>query len=165
MRSLGVAALLVLMLTGTGCGGTPKGQVVDAETGQPIQGAVVLGVWTRVAGLPGLHHHELVAVKETETDAQGRFALETPASLRVDEEAITIYKFGYVAWSNLFVFPSFARREDTRVPSKIPLERFPSGQSHQRHMSFVNDARASGMYGHDSIPKFSNAIRRELDMR
>ncbi len=164
MRSLGVAVLLLLVLTGPGCAGTVKGQVVDAETGQPIEGAIVLGVWTRVAGLPGLHHHELVAVRETETDARGRFMLETPASLRVDEEAITIYKFGYVAWSNLFTFPTWVRREDTRVPPKILLERFPPGENHRRHIGFISDATA-GVGLSSRAPKFWEAVRPEELMR
>ena len=158
----GVAVLFLLVLAGTGCAGTLKGQVVDAQTGQPIEGAVVLGVWTKYAGFPGLQHTELVAVKETETDAEGRFALETAGSLGV-EEAVTIYKFGYVAWSNLFIFPTSERRQDTRVPSKVLLERFPVGQSHQRHISFIDGATRAGVgYGLESIPKFWSAIRPEL---
>jgi len=163
-RLVGFTALLLLVLTGAGCAGTLKGQVLDAQTGQPIEGVVVLGVWTKYAGLPGLQHGELVGVKETETDAEGQFLLETAWSLGT-EEAVTVYKFGYVAWSNLFIFPTSARRQDTRVPSTVLLERFPPGEGHQRHMMFINNARrASGMYGRDRIPKFWDALQRELDM-
>ena len=164
VKLMGFAVLFLLLLVGTGCAGTLKGQVLDAQTGQPIEGAVVLGVWTKYSGLPGLQYGELAGVKETETDVDGRFVLETAGSLGA-EEAVTIYKSGYVAWSNLFMFPTSERRQDIRVPSRIMLERFPPGQSHQRHVDFISGARRAGMgYGRESIPKFWNALQRELDM-
>lgn len=156
--------LLLLALAGSGCAGTLTGQILDAQTGQPVPGAVVLGVWTKVAGLPGLAHTELVAVNETETDAQGQFALDRPGSFGIDEESITVYKFGYVAWNNLFIFPTSERRPSVRVPDRIPLEHFPPTQSHRRHMTFINSATAAGMYGLNRIPRFWNALRRELEM-
>lgn len=165
MKRLGFIVLFLLILTGTGCAGTIRGQVLDARTGKPIEGAVVLGVWSKYVGLPGLQHAELVGVKETETDAEGRFALEPPGSFGVAEEAVTIYRFGYVAWSNLFTFPTSARRQDTSVPSKILLEQFPSSQDRRRHYDFINDARRSSMYSMEKAPKFSNAVRREIEGR
>ena len=133
MNTCKILALLgLLALAGTGCATTLSGQVVDARTGQPIPGAVVLGVWTKAGGLPGLATTKLVAVKETETDAQGRFVLERPAPLTSDEESVTAYKPGYIAWNNLFVFPTAVRRESTRVPSRVPLEAFPRGESNGR---------------------------------
>lgn len=167
LKSLGLAALFLVTLAGNGCAASLKGQVVDARTGEPIQGAVVVGVWTRVAGWPGLHHHELIAVKETETDAEGRFALERAAQPAFeDDESVTIYKFGFIAWNNIVAYPSWKRRPTTSVPSQIPLESFPPGASHQEHMIFIENARrASGMYGHDMIPRFSNAIRQEMSPR
>ena len=159
--ALGVMFLL-LALAGTGCAATLKGQVVDAQTGKPIAGAVILGIWTKYVGPPGLESGRLVGVKETEADAEGRFVLETLAG----EESVTVYKFGYVAWNNLFTFPTSARRADTSVPARILLERFPPGQSHQRHMDFVDDARRSATgYGRSSIPKFWDSTRREREMR
>lgn len=154
--SLIAGLLMLLVLAGTGCAGTLKGQVVDAQTGNPIAGAVVLGVWMKYVGLPGLEHSQLVGVKETETDAEGRFVLET---LR-GEESITVYKFGYVAWNNLFIFPTSARRQNTSVPSKISLEKFPPGESHKRHMDFVAGA-TRGRENPDSTPQLWKAIRPE----
>jgi hypothetical protein len=165
LRSLGLVTLL-LLLPATACGGSIEGQVLDAQTGKPIQGAVVLGVWTKVAGLPGLHHHELVGVREVETDADGRFTLERPSSQynREDGESVTVYKFGYVAWNNIFTFPASQRRTGRQVPAQILLERFPQGESHQRHMSFISNARRAGMYGYESNPKFERAVDQEMRM-
>lgn len=164
-RLLGLVGIFVLVFTGTGCAGTIQGQVLDAQTGQPIAGAIVLGVWTKVAGLPGLHHHELVGVQEVETDAEGRFMLERPRRIiHEDGESVTVYKFGYVAWNNLFEFPTSARRKDARVPQKISLERFPQNQSHQRHTNFISNAARSSFYGLNNMPKFWNVFRQEFEM-
>ena len=157
--------LLLLALLGTGCATWPIGaQVLDAATRQPIAGAVVLGVWTKVVGI-GLSYSELVGVAETETDADGHFELERRgwSGIRRDE-SITVYKFGYVAWSNIYLFPTSKRRENQRVPKEILLERFPPGESHQRHMDFISDSMKGGLYGRQLIPKFSGAIERERNL-
>ena len=164
-RALALASFLLLALATAGWAATLRGQVVDAQTGQPIAGAVVLGVWTKVGGLPGLHHTDLVGVRETETDASGHFALERLKGSGEDAESLTVYKFGYVAWNNLFVFPTWERRTDAQVPAQIPLERFAPGDSHQKHMSFISNATRAGMFGHESDPKFQKALDREMRMR
>jgi len=143
-----------------GCGTTIRGRVVDAATGQPLAGVAVLGVWQRIAGLPGLHHHELVGVTEAQTDENGRFSLRRPRAL-ADEESVTAYKFGYVAWNNIYVFPSLARRSSDRVPSTVPLERFPADQSHSKHLTFI-DLATTGYEARTANRVFWNAIRREL---
>ncbi len=161
---MGVGTLVLLVLTGTGCAGTIRGQVLDAQTQQPLAGAVVLGVWTKAAGLPGLTHTELIGVREAETDQQGHFDLERLGGLFV-EESVTVYKFGYVAWNNLYTFPGWARRKDSQVPAQILLEPFPPGESHQGHLSFISNAIRAGMFGHESDPKFQKALEREIRMR
>jgi hypothetical protein len=135
---------VLLVLNAAGCARTIRGEVLDAVTKQPIQGAVVLGVWTEGAGPPGLH-----------------------LSFPTDEydEAITVYRFGYIAWSNLFIFPTMERRKGSRVPAQILLERFPSGESHRRHVFFIDDATMAGMYGRERIRMFRDAVRREEELR
>jgi hypothetical protein len=161
-----VTAGLLCLLLGTGCAGigTVRSQVVDAKTGQPVQGAVVLGVWTKQVGLLGMYRTELVGVKEVEVDTAGRFELERPGDLSVDEEKITVYKFGYVAWSNQLIFPSFKRREDTQVPERIRLEAFPANGDHRPHMRFI-DLSTSSSLSAGSWNKFQQAIRQEERMR
>ncbi len=166
MKSFGVAVLLLIALAGTGCAASLTGQVVDAQTGEPIRGAVVLGVWTRLAGWPGLHHHEFAGVRETQTDDHGRFVLERVGRPNFEgDESVTVYKFGYAAWNNLFVYPSWERRSTTSVPSQIALEPFPRNGSHQKHLGFIEIIGGAGLYGRDSLPMFWNAVQEEMKLR
>lgn len=154
-----------MLLLSTGCAGIGniRSQVLDAQTKQPIAGAVVLGVWTRVAGVPGLTHTELVGVKEVETDARGQFEMDRPVGLGV-EESVTVYRFGFVAWNNQEVFPTFKSRKSTGIPNQILLEVFPPGESHQKHLMFIRDAMSSSMHGIERRPEFEKAIDREYRM-
>jgi len=165
-RQLLIAVALVA-LAGSGCASTIHARVLDAETRQPIQGAVVLGVWTTVEGLFGLYNHKLVGVGEAETDAEGRFTLERLRSSGLDGEgdgqAVTIYKFGYVAWSNLFLFPDSAQRRNQRVPSEILLDRLPAGATHQRHLQFIDGAQGWTV-SEDLMPKFRNSLEQEREL-
>ena len=166
-RALGLSGSLLLLLPTTGCAGSIQGQVLDAQTGQAIPGAVVLGVWTRIAGLPGMHHTELVGVREVETDSEGRFALERPSSRynREDGESVTVYKFGYIAWNNIFRWPHSERRENYDVPTQIRLESFPPSGDHRKHLDFIDQAGSIFMYGWQAIPKLQRAMERERALR
>jgi len=165
LRAFGVTTFLVSALAIAGCATTLRGQIVDAQTGQPISGAVILGVWTKGGGLPGLAHTDLVGVREAETDRDGRFELEGVSGWLLDEKKITVYKFGYVAWSNQFIFPTFNRREETGVPPQVRLEIFPPGGNHREHMGFIGMATSSSLSAGDfSYVKMRNALDRENKM-
>jgi hypothetical protein len=156
----GAWVALVCVTASLGCATPIRGRVIDASTGEPLPGVAVLGVWLRIPELPGLqHHHELVGLAEAQTDENGRFTLPRPRGA-VDEEGVTAYKFGYVAWSNLLVFPSFARRPSQRIPSTVALERFPADQSHRDHASFISVLILRYATMHET-PYFWNAIRQE----
>ena len=160
-RPIALATALLLVRPGPGGAEILQGQVLDAQTGQPIAGAVVLGVWSMVGGSSGLPRTNPVAVREVETDAEGRFVLGGPGlEVEVDEESITVYRRGYVAWNNLFIFPTSEPRVDTRVPSKIMLDRFPPAQSHRRHVDFISEATL-GKDDPATTPKFWKAVRPE----
>jgi hypothetical protein len=150
--------LFLIVLAGPGCSREYRGQVLDAETGKPIAGAIVLGVWIGSGGMPGLSHSTLEGVREAETDAEGRFVLERVWGL-FHREYITVYKFGYIGWSNVML-PSLANREDQRVPPEIRLQRFPPGGSHSDHMRFIDLATSSSLSA-GSWVKFREATQRE----
>ena len=157
-------AILSSILAGPGCASTVSGQVVDAQTGEPIPQAIVLGVWMFAEGAPGLVHSELVGVREAETDLEGRFTLESLGGPMV-EERITVYKFGYLAWSNLFTFPPLRRRANPAASGLIRLERRSHDQSPVEHMLFIDLARSAGLYGIDRNPKFQAAVDQERNLR
>ncbi len=155
---------LLFVVVGAGCSAaTIRARVLDAQTREPLAQAVVLGVWTTVSG-GWLYHHELVGVRETETDGDGRFELERlPSSGLKDEgdgQAITVYKAGYIAWSNIYLFHPSKLRENQAVPADILLERFPPGASHERHLDFIYSA-TGGRDNPDTTPKFWKALHPE----
>jgi hypothetical protein len=139
------------------------GIVVDAETGQPIEGAVAFVEWTATKGLPGLTHHETYKVTEAETDRNGKFRVPTTYNLLVDPPTVVIYKAGYVAWRNDFIFPGWTKRADFRYGNNIifRLEQFNERFSHEEHHSFMS----YGIIGASSerTPKFNKALGIELE--
>lgn len=151
------------LLAATGCATGPiQSQVRDIQTNQPIPGAVVLGLWTKRVGFPGLDHTELVGTCEVETDAEGRFTLERPVGSGTGEESVAIYKFGYVAWSNIYIFQVPRGRPDPTVPPQIQLDPFPPGASHWEHIFFISKA-ASSIAPSNDRHRFDKAIEREYE--
>ena len=81
-------------------------QVVDAETGQPLEGVAVIAVWNRRLighGLVPVWPTGWVGADETVTDAEGRFALPrryfAPALVtHVPEPELGLFKAGYGGW-------------------------------------------------------------------
>ncbi len=82
-----------------------RGQIVDAETGQPLEGVVVLAYWTRSeASLGGWAATEYCASEEVATGPDGRFVIQSrrsytiPAVIRVAGPEFRIFKPGYGRW-------------------------------------------------------------------
>jgi hypothetical protein len=103
------SACLVSILFLAGCGSPvyvaapTYGKVVDAETGEPIAGAIVIANWQLVAGsFDGPRQRGQLEVKETVTDRDGRFRMSgfirlNPRlhELRDDDPQVLIFKPGY----------------------------------------------------------------------
>jgi hypothetical protein len=89
--------------------GTYKGKVIDADTEQPIEGVVVLGVWETVTITPAGGTHDYYDAKETATNKNGEFEI-SGKGLRIlsNLEPMTayIFKAGYtyevIDWTELF---------------------------------------------------------------
>ena len=76
--------------------GDYRGRVVDAETGEPIEGVVVAGIWYKeIVDLAG-GHRVYKDAKETLTDENGEFTIAgkiiKPRNLEMN---MMIYKSGY----------------------------------------------------------------------
>jgi hypothetical protein len=97
--------LVVSMIVCTGCASTLRidgpyeGKVIDAETRQPVEGAVVHGSWYKVQ-LGGAH--EYYDSYEVLTDKNGEFKIPGKGLLVLSEiEGMTliIFKAGYKEWT------------------------------------------------------------------
>lgn len=82
-----------------------EGRVVDAETGQPIQGAVALAVWHEVRVTPVGGQERFYDAREAVTGADGRFVIP---------RAVPFYNLG-VQRPRFYIFAPGYRREDTIV--------------------------------------------------
>jgi len=83
-------------------GGPWKGKIIDIETKEPLEGAVVLAVWERVYMTPAGASSYFYEAKETLTDKEGRFEIPsyTPINLvpiisYMRGPLFTIFKPGY----------------------------------------------------------------------
>lgn len=79
-RGVALVGIAVVLASGacavrpSGAAGPWRGQVVEAETGQPLEGVVVLAVWDKIS--PGTIHprREFHDVDEVVTDAEGNLS-------------------------------------------------------------------------------------------
>ncbi len=107
--------MAVLLLLFSGCvslvyyEGDYHGKVIDAETLQPIEGAVVLGVWSKGYHGAGGIAHEYYDARETVTDKNGEFTIKgmgPRAVTHLEKMDIVIFKVGYeevghTSWESL----------------------------------------------------------------
>lgn len=102
--------------------GAYRGKVIDAETGEPIEGVVVLGVWSKGYPTPGGTVHEFYDARETVTDANGEFSIPG-MRLRImsnlEPMDVLIFKAGY---EYLGLMPWISLKEDILLNKKIKWE-------------------------------------------
>ncbi len=114
MKTIFLSVMIVLM-TATGCAGFIRGpfsgKVIDSETKEPIEGAVVLVKWNKsvVTGSPGGPTSFIEEIKETLTDKKGEFYIEEYKGFtinplaKIKDPEFLIYKPGYCAFPKTFV--------------------------------------------------------------
>lgn len=100
-----VIVLIVLMLPLSGCafmGGPWKGKVLDVETKEPLEGAVVLIFWERQFLTPAGRNAYFYDAREAVTDKNGEFELSSYFSINlvplisyIDDPVFVVYKPGY----------------------------------------------------------------------
>lgn len=140
----------------TGCSASSSaisGTVIDAETGSPIEGAVVLVEWTKAEGVPGLVSTKSYKVVEAVTDKDGKFTVEDVKKLLIDPPDVTVYKKGYVAWSSRWIFPDWRNRTDFKwgTTSLFKLEHFKPEYSYDKHVSFISLSTNSSLGGEKTL--------------
>lgn len=129
-------ALLLLLLSGVGMagagwllytGGPYRGQLLDAETRQPLEGAVVLFYWERdVYGGAGGPVAFFLTAKEVLTDKEGRFHIPwfigmslNPLSVVREPESI----FYYSSYGSELVEVTPPGGKPFRNPTVVPMRR------------------------------------------
>jgi hypothetical protein len=133
----------------------PTAIVVDAETGEPIEGAVAIAIWRKRSF--GDRWFEggsikVTRVEEAVSDREGKIFIDgfwsvwdsfqdkdkdTPISWRSPH--LTIYKFGYVCWDQFLLFPGIlaGKRNDFNKENRIArIAKWPSGFSLNNHWEF-----------------------------
>jgi len=119
-----IVFFMVLLIFSAGCGylvrydGPYKGRVVDADTGKPMEGAVVLGVWYKELPSPGGTVGSYFDAQETVTDKKGDFEVHgmgLQIFSNVSEMHVLIFKAGYEhigsgPWESFKLDPMFKKK-------------------------------------------------------
>lgn len=143
-----IAVLLVVLSTAVSCGSPPyTARVVDAETGEPVEGAVYLAVWWKeVSGKKAWFEGtsiEMAKFVEGYTDEKGsiqvpRFWLKYPFAR---ERTLTVYKPGYVMWNQEYIFPDSRKRKDFNSRNReIKMQKWKSEYLYHHHSMLIIDA-------------------------
>ena len=117
-----------------------SGTVVDAVTGEPIEGAAVVSTWVFSAGV-GSGRYE--GMNETLTNNMGVFNINGVQSGGTNHY-FAIYKYGYKVWTIKGAFINEPMLGGEHPPFEwksgqtYRLEKFPEGWSHENHVSFIS---------------------------
>lgn len=106
--------------------GTYKGKVIDADTGEHIEGVVVLGEWYKEHATVAGAVHEFYDARETVTNENGEFELSGMGlTTFVEPMHILIFKAGYEyesgSWSSLKKYAKKIKWEGNKAI--IPLKK------------------------------------------
>ncbi len=118
------------------------GQVVDETTAEPVQGAVVVGVWSYDDG-DGLIAPSGSEVIEVKTDQAGRYRLPSApmrkrgAHLRLVSFELIIYKRGYVGYRSDRTLDGRPRTDFTLRHNRAEIRKWRDTDSHAEHLVFL----------------------------
>jgi hypothetical protein len=119
--------------------GAYRGRVIDADTGDPIEGVVVLGVWNLVLTGAAGAVHEYYDARETVTDKNGEFSIPGMGLRilsRLAPMGVWIFKAGYEysggSWPSLHLaYNSEVKWEGDRAI--IPLKKLTMEERKRRY--------------------------------
>jgi hypothetical protein len=136
--------------------GWRSGQVVDAVTGKPIEGAVVSYVW-EFGGFMEVVGESLAACYETVTDEEGRYLIPSQRAKRktlvvgaLKPESVIIYKDQYAVYTafeywksdgcSSFGYPD-KDQEYRNKNNLVKLYPWKNSESHQNHVYCIEWSR------------------------
>lgn len=136
LTTISSLVLALFLLTPTGAFGGPPfhGQVIDAETNEPLGGAIIVVVWRKTVRLSMEGRQVLHEVAEAVTDAEGRFSVEDNPSWNLNPltqldpyPEIGIFHPGYAAfpgsWDSIRVRKQSGRIEEMNWSERIEVLR------------------------------------------
>lgn len=157
------AILTIALLLGREANATEKwgpflGQVVDVETGQPIERAVVLAVWWEIIPSPIHTTEKFYEAKEAVTGPDGRFEIPRlsvpPWALGVQPGQVTLFAPGY-KWEATAVTPPNGERFVD--PTIIQMRRL---KTREERLKNVGGRLPAGV-PHEKMAEFIKAIDKE----
>lgn len=152
------AGFLMLGLTHpslAGIIGPYSGQVIDSQTGEPVEGASVLFYWVKATPHPLGAYYEVIEARLVYTDGKGKYAIPTFfANLGLksflESTHVIIYQPGYQAYINS-LYPSnplnlvsgLEGGDEATFKGKndvVKLDRVPPNFSHKEHFDRIERA-------------------------
>jgi len=146
--------------------GPYQGQVVDAETKAPLSGAVVVVLWWRNRVYPFHSVAEHYAVRETVTDAEGRFFLdvkdvEEGAPRRTYHPEFLIFLPGYGSYPRKHVSPTgLTVGKFERPGTVVELPRLVDREERRKHLGLFGPHSYSDKPFRD-LPELMHRINAE----
>ena len=133
-------------VTGVSLLGPFDGQIVDADTGEPITDAEIVAVWSysRGDGFVGADGANAVQVS---TDEAGRYRIPRPAAHRTGEHRVLhgftlfVYKRGYVGYRSDLTLEGRPRRDFTMRRNEVRLRKWRPRDSHVAHLTMLAGPR------------------------
>lgn len=171
-KTIGQLMMMCLLLTVfVGCAhysqGPWIGKVIDSETKQPIEGAVVVAVWYEgYASIPE-GTSRLKAAKETLTDSGGMFKIDKQSYFSIlpggmiYEPNITIFKAGYGYFPAQHVYPKDWDNEYFIKPGAVvELPRWKTIKE-RREKLLSGPMGLYGMHEYKMVPNFMELLNKE----
>ncbi len=147
--TVALSALALLLMQALPChalGGQskPTAVVVDADTNEPIEGAVAIAIWRKGSSdrtwFEGASE-KATRIEEAVSDKEGKIHIDDFWDFQLLptwKPHLTIYKPGYVCWDQEYIFPSWDERSDFDKEHRVvKMEKWKEEYSYVKHESFI----------------------------
>ena len=145
-----------------------RGRVVDAETQQPIQGAVVAIRWYTGAAEKQSAKTGTIAAVQSVTDSRGVFKVpKYPETHHI----LGVYKSGYICWSSQDIFTmapparshmeKYRKRKKHRIKDGMEIELEHLRKTHPRDLHAGFTVMVAGESTESGLGPFHQAIQTE----
>jgi hypothetical protein len=141
-------------VTGVSLLGPFDGQIVDAETEEPISDAKVFAVWSYDRG-DGFSGSDGATTTPITTDEAGRYRIKRPSAhrrgrhRRLTAFTLFVYKRGYVAYRSDMLSTGERRTDFSMRHNNVRLEKWRESFSHAEHLAVLagpREIRQSSMW-------------------